>query len=126
MKRRILTLEPDSRLDVLFNDILGMNAARLRGVPVADLKDMARRELMPPSAFRWETRRFDRFGYEGGIMPRGCHLDGTDLAFDVFAVSIGRMGWFPVNTGAPLTAGLRVQEAWLFEADGTVTLDCWL
>lgn len=87
---RALTLAPDRRLDKLFTDVLGLDAAWLRGVPSNRLAAVARSEKMPPSVFRWELDRLRRFGGDGP-MPRGCHLDGSDIRTGVFDVSLGRV-----------------------------------
>lgn len=90
---RMLTLAPDRGLDVLFDDVLGLDAAWLRDVPHARLAAVARSEKMPPSVFRWELDRLHRFGGDGP-MPRGCHLDGSDIHTGVFDVTLGRLGPF--------------------------------
>lgn len=66
---RVLTLAPDRRLDRLFNDVLGLDAAWLRGVPHARLAAVARSEEIPPSAFAWELDRLRRFGGDGPMPP---------------------------------------------------------
>lgn len=121
---RVLTLAPDRRLDRLFNGVLGLDAAWLRGVPHARLAAMARSEEMPPSVFRWELDRLCRFGGDGP-MPRGCHLDGSDIRTGVFDVSLGCLGPFQVLSGAPLPEGRARSEGWLFESDGSIRLDLW-
>lgn len=121
---RVLTLAPDRRLDRLFNDVLGLDAAWLRGVPHARLAAMAHSEKMPPSVFRWELDRLRRFGGDGP-MPRGCHLDGSDIRTGVFDVSLNRLGPFQVLSGAPLPEERAWSEGWLFESDGSIRLDLW-
>lgn len=121
---RALTLAPDRRLDKLFTDVLGLDAAWLRGVPSNRLAAVARSEKMPPSVFRWELDRLRRFGGDGP-MPRGCHLDGSDIRTGVFDVSLGRLGPFQVLSSAPLPEERVWSEGWLFESDGSIRLDLW-
>lgn len=121
---RMLTLAPDPGLDRLFNDVLGLDAAWLRGVSRVRLAAVARSEAMPPSAFAWELDRLARFG-GNGPMPRGCHLDGRDIHTGVFDVTFGTLGPFHALTGAPLPEGRAWSEGWLFEAEGSIRLDLW-
>ena len=111
--RRALTLVPDRRLDKLFNDVLGLDAAWLRGVPSNRLAAVARSEKMPPSVFRWELDRLRRFGGDGP-MPRGCHLDGSDVAGPSGAVpgAVRRA----VARGARMVGGLAVRVGRLHSA----------
>ena len=105
---RTMTLEPDLRIASMIRaehalraaGRNGMAAARDAGVPESAIRHTLARRRIDPSP--------DGFG---------LLLDGADLTFTSFAVSIGGIHRVPVRSGAPLPDGMECAWAILYVGD---------
>lgn len=105
---RMMTLEPDLRVAGMIRAEHALRAMGAAGVAAA------REAGVPDNAIRHalERRRWDRSPAGFGLM-----LDGSDLSFTAFAVSIGAVRDVPVRSGAPLPDGMECARAFLYVGD---------
>ena len=103
MSPRVLMLHPDRRLERLCDDVVHLRRAYRRRPDPAVLGPIARKAGIPAGTFIDEMRRL-RFdpGPDGW---RGLAVEGRDLSFTPFAVTIGTVGPIVIDTGCPIPGG---------------------
>lgn len=105
---RMMTLEPDLRVAGMIRAEHALRAAGRRGVAAA------REAGVPESSIRHtlERRRWNPSPAGYGLL-----VDGRELSFRTYSVSIGDIRDVPVRSGAPLPDGLECSFAFLYVDD---------
>ena len=103
MSPRVLMLHPDRRLERLCDDVVHLRRAYRRRPDPAVLGPIARKAGIPAGTFSDEMRRL-RFD-PGPDGRRGLVVEGRDLSFTPFAVTIGAVGPIVIDSGCPIPGG---------------------